>query len=260
MDIILFDCHTHTKFSADSSMDIREALNYAQKIHLNIITTEHIDFDFPGEDTYEFTADEYFSSYKKYTAANNLLLGTEIGMQPQTALRSREFAQSSPFDMIILSIHVLEGHDIYYPEYYQNKNKHTAYSIYLKTMADLLKKHSFGDVLGHIDYICRKAPYNDPNLYYDEFSSYIDSVWESALQNNIIPEINTRRFADESAIKSLIPIYTRYQQMGGRYATIGSDAHTPDNIGYKFKEALSFLKECSLTPIYFRQHKPVLQH
>lgn len=252
---MLFDCHSHTKFSADSKMDIETALASAKSKHIGLITTEHVDFNFPGDDLYEFSPSAYFSAYNKYKRAHNLLLGVEIGMQEQTVSRSEKFAESSPFDMIIVSEHVVEGYDIYFPEYYQNKTKEEAYSIYLKDIASLLLTHSFGDVLGHIDYICRKAPYADRELRYSEFSNYIDKIWAIALTTNIIPEINTRRFDNPLSIAALIPIYKRYHEMGGRFATIGSDAHRAEAIGHMLPEASQFLHECGLTPVYFKQHK-----
>lgn len=257
MSIILFDCHSHTKFSADSDMKIEDALKIAQAMGLGLITTEHIDFDFPGDDLYEFDAADYFALYRKYRETNHFLLGVEIGMQAQTALQSGEFIKKSPFDMVIVSQHIIEGYDIYFPEYYQGKCKNEAYGIYLQTIADMLTAHPFGDVLGHIDYICRKAPYEDKQLRYDEFPSHIDKIWQTALANDIIPEVNTRRFADKEAVSSLTSIYTRYHNMGGRYATIGSDAHTADAVGYKLEEASCFLKNCGLIPVYFKNRQPV---
>lgn len=255
MNIILFDCHSHTEFSADSEMKITEALKLLPKLGIGLCLTEHLDFDFPGEVLYEFNPELYFDSYKKLQRKNNLLLGIEVGMQKMTALRSAEFVKNQPFDMIIVSQHILEGYDIYYNEYYQNKSKKDAYHIYLQSIAKLLPLHSFGDVLGHVDYICRKAPYDDVQLNFNEFADDIDALWRAALENNIVPEINTRRFGDSAAVASLTPVYKRYHDLGGRYATIGSDAHTADSIGYKLTEAAQFLKNCGLTPAYFKQHE-----
>nr|WP_269140634.1 PHP domain-containing protein [Pectinatus frisingensis] len=252
---ILFDCHTHTEFSADSVMKLTDALDIAQKLNIGLITTEHIDFDFPGSDIYEFDPIEYFDHYRKYQYNNSLLLGVEIGMQKQTAVRSKIFSQQSPFDMIIISQHIIDGYDIYYPEYFYGKDKLTAYRIYLQAIANMISLHSFGDVLGHIDYICRKAPYDDKELYYNDFAPYIDKIWQTALVNNVIPEINTRRFSNDISIKTLIPVYRRYHELGGKYATIGSDAHVPASLGSGLKKACIFLKKCGLVPVYFKNHQ-----
>lgn len=239
-------------------MLLTAALAAAKQQNIGITITDHIDFYFPGDDIYEFDCQKYFSAYKKYRDNENVLLGVEIGMQDTTAEQSQQFAVNQPFDMIIISQHILENYDLYYNDYYQNKDKQTAYRIYLEALIKGMNLHSFGNVLGHIDYICRKAPYNDVHLYYDEFSQQIDKLWQCALDNNIIPEINTRRFDNNINPKHLLPIYKRYHDMGGQYATIGSDAHVESAIGYKFMDAVCFLKEAGLIPVYFKNQQPVI--
>lgn len=39
--------------------------------------------------------------------------------------------------------------------------------------------------------------------------------------------------------------------LGGKYVSIGSDAHKPENIGFAFKEAYALLDRLNLQPVYF---------
>ncbi len=112
--------------------------------------------------------------------------------------------------------------------------------------------------MGHLDYICRRSPYTDPNLYYEDFSREIDEIWRLCLKYEIIPEINTRRFYDEDAILSLIPIYRQYHKMGGKYVTLGSDAHVANIIGKYFDRAEHLADLCQLRPIYLKKQQIVL--
>ena len=239
-------------------MLLTAALAAAKQQNIGITITDHIDFYFPGDDIYEFDCRKYFSAYQKYRATDNVLLGVEIGMHNSTAEQSHHFTADEPFDMIIISQHILENYDLYYPDYYQNKDKQTAYNIYLQALVTGMNLHSFGNVLGHIDYICRKAPYEDVHLHYDEFTRQIDTIWQCALDNNIIPEISTRRFDNKNNLKYLLPIYKRYHDMGGQYATIGSDAHIESALGYKLTDAACFLKEAGLIPVYFKNQQPII--
>jgi histidinol-phosphatase (PHP family) len=52
-----------------------------------------------------------------------------------------------------------------------------------------------------------------------------------------------------------MPIYKRYRDMGGRYITIGSDAHTEENIGMNFKVALDLAEHLNLQPVHFKNRK-----
>ena len=53
----------------------------------------------------------------------------------------------------------------------------------------------------------------------------------------------------------LKPVYESYKNFGGRYVTIGSDAHRPEVIGDHFDEALKFIYEIGLIPVTFCQRK-----
>ena len=48
---------------------------------------------------------------------------------------------------------------------------------------------------------------------------------------------NARRLGSRLACKELMPVYTRYRELGGRYVTLGSDAHTSDAVAANFGAA-----------------------
>lgn len=79
-------------------------------------------------------------------------------MQEHTLIQSKKFVESAPFDQVICSLHLLEGKDLFYESCY-TEDKHTVYLNYLNTMIKLIKQHDFANILGHVDYICRYAPY-----------------------------------------------------------------------------------------------------
>lgn len=79
-------------------------------------------------------------------------------MQEHTLIQSKKFVESAPFDQVICSLHLLDGKDLFYESCYTEDN-HTVYLNYLNTMIKLIKQHDFANILGHVDYICRYAPY-----------------------------------------------------------------------------------------------------
>lgn len=246
---MLFDTHLHTKFSADSDMLLPDAIKKADEQNIGLIVTEHLDYDFPGDDLFEFDPKAYMAEYDKYRS-DKLHLGVEVGMQENTIERSRKFVESAPFDQVICSIHVLHGKDLYYKDCY-SEDKQTVYTEYLTKMAKLIKKHDFANILAHIDYICRYAPYNPPDIKYDEFGDLIDEVFKAILDKGIVLELNTRRFDKNYNIAPLLKLYERYAQLGGKYVSIGSDAHKAENIGFKIYEAADFMNKYNLKPVYF---------
>lgn len=255
---MLFDSHIHTEFSADSEMKAGEALAAAEKQGLGLVFTEHLDAEHVGKDgkTFSFVPAEYWETYN-HLRGDNLRLGVEIGMRERTRAYSEEFSRQAPFDMIIVSQHLVDDIDIYYPDYYEGKDKVTAYRRYFVQMAENLKTHSFGNALGHIDYICRYAPYPDPEIHYREFADEIDVVLETAIAHDVVMEINTRRLGEKEALENLQPIYLRYQELGGRFVTLGSDAHSPAAVGAHLQLACDFAESLKLIPVTFRQQQMV---
>lgn len=59
---MLFDTHLHTKFSADSKMSIEDAILSAKQQNIGLVLTEHLDYDFPGDDIYEFNPNNIFKN------------------------------------------------------------------------------------------------------------------------------------------------------------------------------------------------------
>ena len=251
---MLFDNHVHTEFSADSEMTAEEALRFAAGRDLGLVFTEHYDCAYPEAIDFTFDPEAYWKKYEPLRG-ENLRLGVEIGMCSNDEQQNLAFIAQAPFDMVIGSIHLLDGQDIYYKEFYEGREKPAVYQHYFALMASLLRTHAFVDVLGHIDYIARYAPYENPELSYANFSEKIDAVLQAAVDTDTVMELNTRRLKSRLARKELMPIYRRYRELGGRYVTLGSDAHTADAIGNSFSEAAEMTEACGLQLVTFCQHK-----
>ena len=111
---------------------------------------------------------------------------------------------------------------------------------------------------GHIDYICRYARFDDPELYYFDFQTDIDLVLSILAQRDKALEINTRRLYLPDSKEALLPVYHRFRELGGKYVTIGSDAHKAKDIGKGMDIAFEMADSCGLTPVYFKERKPIL--
>ena len=119
-------------------------------------------------------------------------------------------------------------------------------------MVDCVKKYNFIDSLGHIDYISRYATFKDNEIHYNEFNEYINEVLKAIVNNEKVIEINTRRLNNKDAYKNLMNIYKEYKHIGGKYVTIGSDAHCAGDIGKNFALGNTICQDCNLKAVYFR--------
>ena len=250
-DNMLFDNHIHTKYSADSEMNPVEALRRAQELGVGLVFTEHFDWNFPGDKDFTFDADAYFAEYAPLQGFD-LRLGAEIGIADYAAEKNREFVGNAPFDMVIGSLHLLRGVDLYLPEAYEGLTRNEAYTEYFADMAKAVRTQGDNfDVLGHIDYIARCAPYDDKSFVYGDFADLIDAVLLAVIEKDVVLEVNTRRFGERFAVDSLMTVWKRYRELGGKYVTMGSDAHNLETIGKNFAVALSAVEACNLVPVTF---------
>ena len=251
---MIFDSHIHTKFSADSKMLAAEVLDKAEQLNFGVVFTEHFDYGLELDGRkFEFNPAEYMNEYKNLRG-EKVRLGVEVGLRKSARSANEKFISQADFDFIIGSIHLVDDLDIYYPEFYADKDKATAYRKYFEQMAQEITIADF-DALGHIDYICRAAPYDNPEIDYAAFKAQIDEVLKIVVERGKVLELNTRRFDKSRAVEELIPVYKKYRELGGRFVTIGSDAHRVEAVGNYFERALDFVRELDLTPVTFHERK-----
>ena len=254
---MIFDSHMHTEVSADSAMRAEDALERAAKLGIGAVFTEHEDMDFPGEKDFTFSPEDYWKKYEALRGkGERLRLGVELGMQEGLAEKNRSFLLRAPFDQVIGSIHTLMGFDLYYETLYEGREKDEVYRLYLKTMAHCVRSHGeFIDILAHIDYIARYAAYLDTELTYAAYGEEIDEVLTALIETDTVLELNTRRFDTPQGKSSLVPIFRRYREMGGREVTLGSDAHNAASIGFAFREAHEMAASLDLSVVTFFERK-----
>lgn len=259
---MIFDSHSHTEFSSDSEMKAVEAIETAKKLGIGMVFTEHYDYDYIDclngnkDMDFRFNAKDYWAKYESMRG-EHLNLGVEIGLTEGSIAPNKEFIAQVPFDEVIGSVHFMENYDLYGPEYYDGKSKEEAFSKYLAMMSELVAKNSYIDVLGHIDYICRYNPYDNKELEYTSLSDGIDKVLKAVIENEVVMELNTRRLGESLPLKELVPTYKRYRELGGKYITLGSDAHNKESIGMNFKVAQDFAEALDLKIVTFRNRKMV---
>ena len=250
---MIFDSHMHTEVSADSAMKAADALERAAKLGVGAVFTEHEDMDFPGEKDFTFSPEDYWKKYEALRGeGERLRLGVELGMQEGLAEKNRAFVKRAPFDQVIGSIHTLLGFDLYYETLYEGREKDEVYRLYLRAMASCVRSHgAFIDILAHIDYIARYAAYRDTELTYAVYGEEIDEVLAALIETDTVLELNTCRFDAPQGKASLVPIFRRYRELGGREVTLGSDAHDACAVAFAFCEAQDLAESLGLRIVTF---------
>lgn len=253
----MFDTHMHCEFSFDSQMTLKEASEAAAGQGIGIVVTEHWDYNYPtSPEMFRFDREKYFADNLPMRS-ERVLLGIEVGLQPHIAEKDDKVAKDFPFDMVIGSIHIMDGMDIYEGHHYKSMSKVESTECFLKSATASIKTHDNFDTLGHIDYICRYWPYENKEFSLNCCGEYWDEMFLALAGKEKAIEINTRRLANKESVEALLPFYKRFQQLGGKYCTIGSDAHEKEHVGRNIIIAREIAEAAGLIPVYFKNRKMI---
>lgn len=249
---MIFDSHMHSKFSTDSIMKIEDAINTAKERNLGIIITDHMDLAYPVKEDFKFNIPSYFNEYEKYRG-DILKLGIEIGLTEDTLLENEAIPKNYDFDFVLGSIHAVNNLDIYVDYINQGYDKYTFFKYYFENMLTCVKLYNNFDSLSHIDYPCRYCKFENKEIIIEDFKDIIAEIFKTLINKNKALELNTSRLHIKEAQNSLINIYKLYKDLGGKYITLGSDAHIQNSIGKNFDLAFSFLESLNLQGVYFNK-------
>lgn len=252
---ILADQHLHSHFSADTDASMRDMIEAGIKAGLNTMCfTEHNDFEMPPlpgypPESWVLNTDSYLYELlgfkEEYSDRIKLLFGVEIGFQEKCMRQDAVYAKSHEFDFIIGSSHIIRDLDPYYPEFFEGRDVEDAYHEYFETELLNIKKHSNFDVYGHLDYVVRYG--GDPTSPYDyaKHAEVFDEILKTLIAKEKGIELNTGGI--DKGMKEFHPcekVLRRYKELGGEIITIGSDAHSAENVACHFDKAADMLKAC----------------
>lgn len=250
---MIFDSHVHTIMSVDADTTIEEAIRTAEGKGIGLIITDHMDCDFPASFP-DFRVDltRFFREYASLRS-DRLLLGIELGMTAASVEKCREIASSCPFDFVLGSVHVLDGREVD-DSLYAECDEAAVYREYLLEAARLVEDVPM-DALAHVDYPLRTT---SCELLYADYAAEFAQLFRVMLDQGVCLELNTSRLADAAAYVNLLDIYRAYRRLGGRYVTLGSDAHEPQEIADRFDLVKKFLRETDLISVHFCQREMLI--
>ena len=154
-----------------------------------------------------------------------------------------------PYDVVLGSLHWVGDHNVFDPAYYQARTPGEAFGLYFAELVEMIEGGGF-EVLAHVDVVKRTG--------FDVYRQFDTCAWEdlyrpvcqACLDPGIAVEINTggwRRDVREAhpALESL----RWYREMGGELLTLGSDAHRPEHVAYRFEDALALARAAGFSRV-----------
>ena len=247
---MISDSHVHTSFSSDSDTDPELQIRQAVRLGMKQLTfTDHYDLDFPpGELTFLFDGDAYFARMQalkeQYRDVIDIGIGVELGLQPHLLKEVPAFAAAYPFDFIIGSTHVSRHIDPYEQEQFlAGISEEEAYRIYFEEELENLSRFDCYDIAGHLDYVVRYGYTRNRFFTWEKYGDVLDAILQVLIRKDKGFECNTAGLRAGLGWPHPMPdIWRRYRELGGELLTIGSDAHTPEDLGADFETASEYLK------------------
>jgi histidinol-phosphatase (PHP family) len=241
----MYDYHSHTDFSDDSAATMDEMIEGAiQKGILELAITDHYDPDYPDPNyPFEVDFDEYHKALlhaeQHYAPRIRIVKGLEIGIQNGDTLKKcKAAAKNFSYDFLIGSFHSFNGTDLYTANYSEMDQDRILPSFYTY-VHDCLKEFDDFDVLGHMNVIDR---YLNLERDYSESLMIIEEILKELISKGKGLEINTSsyRYGLKDRNHPTKEILQLYRDLGGEILTIGSDAHRPSDLLFRFEEGVAF--------------------
>lgn len=255
---MLTDLHTHSYFSPNGHGSLGEMVAAARELGVRYYgVSEHFDCDFLSPAHYAkgggpfSTTDQnaYFPFARELQAASEspsftLLVGAEFGFCPDPAVQDYLVGIQEKFspDFVINSVHIIDGADVYFAPFFEGKSKREAYEIYLRRVLESLDARYSYDIVGHIGYPSRNAPYGGKAMRYADFPALFDEILSKIIEKGKILEVNGSTAGLGTPFLPDLSVLERYFALGGRRVSYGSDAHGPSRICQNRREAAEALR------------------
>ncbi|MBQ3054670.1 MAG: histidinol-phosphatase HisJ family protein [Oscillospiraceae bacterium] len=261
---MICDTHTHSMYSFDGVETIAAMCATAVSKGIQVLAvTDHTEVLTSKEmgDSERRRLREHreavMEAQKLYAGKLKLLYACELGQPQFNPAWAEEMAQY-PFDMVIGSIHFKKGDIDLYDVTYTRENRDECIHEYFEETKEMIRQGGF-HTLGHLDYILRRMEgCFDGKPGYTIYREQVDEILSMLIERDIALEVNTAGL--RKWLSALIEqwILERFRTLGGKYITIGSDAHVKEDIGAGFAEAAKLIRAAGFSEIvYFEKGQPV---
>ena len=208
---------------------------------------EHVDFDPKDWGFGFFNYDRYSDDLRKarevFKGKLVIRKGVEIDYQRRFEDEIREWLRDKRFDFVIGSVHYLD-HKFIDHQYVASNDLKGIYAAYIAEVVKSVRSRLF-DVVGHLDLIRKFNDNRSVGLRNFVSRERFRSLFEEITEKRMYLEVNSKlsvlaeRCTDTMPSKGMIE---EYIEAGGELVSIGSDAHTTEELGKGIPDVLDFLE------------------
>lgn len=264
----LFDSHSHTRVSPDSDaslIDMAEAAITAGVRRFHV--TDHCDLlDYDGKPVTSFdwaaAKAQYHDAKARTEGRLELYLGLELGsvtFAPEVA--RRVIAEGGDeLDFVLGSAHnwigAHENKEMYFFNFSSPALAREAIDSYLSQAHGLAYHYpDCYDSLAHIVYPLRYIRRDGLEMTLADYEERVRDIFTQLARTDHALEVNTCQGRDMGGW----PLMLRwFRECGGRFVTLGADAHAPGDVGKGIPEAMELLKAAGFSHVTtFVRRQPV---
>jgi histidinol-phosphatase (PHP family) len=228
-----------------------------------IAFTDHLDLEPEDEGFAFFQPDAYLAEVERcrslFADPLTILSGIEVGEAHRFGQELTTLLGRHTFDMVIGSLHWIDGYLVFDPAYFQSRPIDQAYREYFVELVQMCCYGRF-DVLGHLDIVKRVGAEAPDEFSVDRYEPEVRAVLDVLVDRNIALEINTSPL--RSPVNQTSPTLTVlewYREAGGELLTFGSDAHSVHDLGSGLSSAAELAQAAGFPSFAsYQRHEPSL--
>jgi len=251
--MIPHDYHLHTKFSCDSQATMNEMCRAALNVKITEIGfTEHLDLHPLDPDRDFFKPDEWWQELtqcrEEFQEVLTIRAGIELSEPHQNPDVVESLMQKYPWDYTLGSLHWIGDRMIFDNTYFTLPEK-DAYENYFTEVQRMIEVGNF-DILAHMDMVKRYGFENYGKFDPTKHEAQIRSILTTIASKNIALEVNTGLL--RRSIKEISPskqILEWFHAEGGKWITLGSDAHSSADVGAGLNTAITSVRDIGFKDI-----------
>jgi histidinol-phosphatase (PHP family) len=263
----IVDLHVHTDNSFDGNHSATFFCERAEFMDLRAIAfTDHCEVDqFRGDSAYEKRILQAFFEISKVRSAFRgkllVLNGIELGQPVYDVETANEIIKRHDYDQIIGSVHNLRGGEDFY--FMENLSLDQAEKLLKEYFNEIINMIDWGgfDILAHLTYPLRYF-YSKSNLNIDlnKFKIQVDEILLRTAKSEKSLEINTAALRQPlNKLSPEVDVLKRFKELGGKYISVGSDAHYAEHLAADIDMAYSAALEAGFDSITFFEKRTPMQ-
>lgn len=259
------DSHCHSQFSFDGSDSIHMLCDSAVHMGLHSLTiTDHCECSLYEQTNARETICRSVMETQKaavlFQGRLQVLKGIELGQATQNPLAAKEILDLCDFDFVLGSLHNVRNQPDFYFIDYNQVNVDALLNAYFDELLELIEQGLF-DSLAHLTYPLRYIV-GDHNMEvsYEVYEKRIDSILRALVQKDKALEVNTSGLRQKigDTLPSVL-VVKRFHELGGKYVTVGSDAHRWADVGSGVEAGLETIRRAGFDALtIYVGHKPKL--